>query len=57
MFVGFWPKKRNEMPGDNLQKLLAAFDTIEDPVHELKCMSVKRGVKGEIALAHHMAKK
>jgi hypothetical protein len=41
MFVGFWPKKRNKMPRDNLQKLLAAFNTIEDPVHAMKRMSVK----------------
>jgi hypothetical protein len=51
MFVGFWPKKRDEMPGDNLQKLVATFNTIEDPVHAMKCISVKRGVEGAIALA------
>jgi hypothetical protein len=26
MFVGFWPKKWKEMPIDNLQKLLEAFE-------------------------------
>jgi hypothetical protein len=41
MFVGFWPKKRKEMPGDNLRKQLEAFDTTEDPVHALKRTSVK----------------
>jgi hypothetical protein len=41
MFVGFWPKKRKEMPGDNLRKLLEAFDTTDDPVLALKCTSVK----------------
>jgi hypothetical protein len=51
MFVGFWPKKKDEMPGDNLWKLVAAFDTIEDPVHAMKCTSVKRGVEGAISLA------
>jgi hypothetical protein len=51
MFLGFWPKKRNEMPGDNLRKLVAAFDTIEDPIRAMKRMSVKRGVEGAIALA------
>jgi hypothetical protein len=41
MFVGFWPKKRKEMPGDNLQKLLEAFDTTDDCVLALKRTSVK----------------
>jgi hypothetical protein len=56
MFVGFWPKKRKEMPGDNLQKLLAAFDTTEDPVLAMKRTSVKRGVEGAIALGQSHAK-
>jgi hypothetical protein len=51
MFVVFWPKKRDEMPGDNLWKLVAAFDTIKDLVHVMKRISVKRGVEGAIALA------
>jgi hypothetical protein len=51
MFVVFWPKKRDEMPGDNLRKLVAAFDTIEDLVRVMKRISVKRGVEGAIALA------
>jgi hypothetical protein len=41
MFVGFWPKKRKEMPGDNLWKLLEAFDTTKDLVVALKCTSMK----------------
>jgi hypothetical protein len=41
MFVGLWPKKMDEMPADNLWKLVAAFDTIEDHVHAMKRMSVK----------------
>jgi hypothetical protein len=51
MFVGFWPKKRKEMPGDNLRKLLEAFETTDDPVLALKHTSVKRGIEGAIALA------
>jgi hypothetical protein len=39
------------MPGDNLRKLVAAFDTIEDPVRAMKRISVKQGVEGAIALA------
>jgi hypothetical protein len=51
MFVRFWPKKRKEMPVDNLRKLLEAFESAEDPVLALKSTSVKRGVEGAIALA------
>jgi hypothetical protein len=56
MFVGLWPKKREEMPGDNLRKLLEAFDTLEDPVLAMKRMSVKWGVEGAIALAQSHGK-
>jgi hypothetical protein len=31
LFVGLWPKKKVEVPKDNLKKLATAFDTIEDP--------------------------
>jgi hypothetical protein len=51
MFVGLWPKKKEEMPVDNLRKLAEAFDTLEDPMLAMKRRSVKRGVKGAIALA------
>jgi hypothetical protein len=50
MFVGLFLKKRNEMPVENLRKLITAFDTIEDPVRAMKLISVKQGVKGAIAL-------
>jgi hypothetical protein len=51
MFVGFWPKKRKEMPDDNLRKLLEAFVTTDDPILALKHTSMKRGIEGAIALA------
>jgi hypothetical protein len=51
IFVRLWPKKKEEMSGDNLRKLLEAFDTLEDPVLAMKRTSVKRGVEGAIALA------
>jgi hypothetical protein len=31
MFVRLWPKKKKEMPDDNLRKLLEAFETADDP--------------------------
>jgi hypothetical protein len=51
MFVGSWPKKRADMPADDLKKLAAAFDTVEDPILLMKSHSVKRGTEGAIALA------
>jgi hypothetical protein len=51
MFVGLWPKKRAEMPVDDLKKFAVAFDTVEDPILTMKSRSVKRGVEGAIALA------
>jgi hypothetical protein len=51
MFVGLWPKKRADMPVDDLKKLATTFDTIKDPILAMKSRSVKRGVEGAIALA------
>jgi hypothetical protein len=51
MIVGLWPKKRADMPADDLKKLAATFDTIEDPILAMKSCSVKQGVEGAIALA------
>jgi hypothetical protein len=51
MFVRLWPKKMADMPADDLKKLAATFDTVEDPILAMKSRSVKRGVEGAIALA------
>jgi hypothetical protein len=51
MFVGLFPRKKDELPAGNLRKLVEAFDTIEDPVLAMKLSSMKRGVEGTIALA------
>jgi hypothetical protein len=36
MFFGLWPKKKAEIPKDDLKKLAKAFDTTEDPILQLK---------------------
>jgi hypothetical protein len=41
MFVGLWPKKRADMPADDLKKLSATFDIVEDPILAMKSRSVK----------------
>jgi hypothetical protein len=52
IFVGLWPKKRADMPADDLKKLATAFDTVEDPILSMKSCSVKRGAEGAITLAY-----
>jgi hypothetical protein len=52
IFVGLWPKKRADMPADDLKKLAATFDTVEDPILSMKSRSVKRVAKGAITLAY-----
>jgi hypothetical protein len=56
IFVMLWPKKKEEMPINNLQKHLEAFDTPEDPVLAMKCRSVKQGVEWAIALSQSHGK-
>jgi hypothetical protein len=51
-FVGLWPKKKADMPTDDLKKLVAVFDTAEDPILSMKSRSVKQGAEGAIALAY-----
>jgi hypothetical protein len=52
LFVGLWPKKKAEVPKDNLEKLAKVFDTTEDPTLQLKGLSLKRGAEGSIALSY-----
>jgi hypothetical protein len=41
MFVGLWPKQKAEVPNNDLKKLTEAFDTTDDPVLQLKGLSLK----------------
>jgi hypothetical protein len=52
IFVRLWPKKKADMPTDDLKKLAAVFDPAEDPILSMKSRSVKRGAEGAIALAY-----
>jgi hypothetical protein len=52
MFVGLWPKKKAEVPKDDLKKLAEAFNTTDDPILQLKGLSLKRGAEGAIALSY-----
>jgi hypothetical protein len=52
MFVGLWPKQKANVPNDDVKKLAKAFDTTEDPILQLKGLSLKRGAEGAIALSY-----
>jgi hypothetical protein len=52
MFVGLWPKQKVDIPKDDVKKLAKAFDTTEDPILQLKGLSLKRGAEGAIALSY-----
>jgi hypothetical protein len=41
MFVGLWPKKKAEVLVNDLKQLAKAFDTKDDPLLQLKGLSVK----------------
>jgi hypothetical protein len=52
IFVRLWPKKKTDMPIDDLKKLASVFDTAEDPILSMRSRSVKRGAEGAIILAY-----
>jgi hypothetical protein len=52
MFIGLWPKKKAEVPKYDLKKLAKAFDTTEDPILQLKGLSLKHGAEGAIARSY-----
>jgi hypothetical protein len=51
LFFEFFPKKKDDMPTMNLKRLVKAFDTIKDPMLQLKRLSMKRGAEGTMALS------
>jgi hypothetical protein len=51
LFVGLWPKKKAKVPKDNLENLAKSFDIVQDPILQLKGLSLKRGAEGAIALS------
>jgi hypothetical protein len=52
MFIGLWPKQKAEVPDDDLKKLAQAFNTTDDPILQMKGLSLKRGVEGAIAFSY-----
>jgi hypothetical protein len=52
MFIGLWPKQKAEVPNNDMKKLAKAFYTTDDPVLQLKWLSLKRGAEGAITLSY-----
>jgi hypothetical protein len=52
IFVGLWPKQKAEVPNNDVRKLAQTFDTTEDPVLQMKGLSLKRGAEGGIAFSY-----
>jgi hypothetical protein len=52
MFIGLWPKQKVDVPKDDVKKVAKAFDTTDDPILQLKGISLKRGAEGAIALSY-----
>jgi hypothetical protein len=47
-----WPKQKAEVPNNDVKKLAQAFDTTEDPILQIKGLSLKRGAEGAIAFSY-----
>jgi hypothetical protein len=52
IFVGLCPKQKAEVPNNYVKKLAQAFDTTEDPILQMKGLSLKRGAEGAIAFSY-----
>jgi hypothetical protein len=47
-----WPKQKAEVPNNDVKKLVQAFDTTDDPILQMKGLSLKRGAEGAIAFSY-----
>jgi hypothetical protein len=47
-----WPKQKAEVPDNDVKKLAQAFDTADDPILQMKGLSLKRGAEGAIAFSY-----
>jgi hypothetical protein len=52
IFVGLWPNQKVEVPNNDVRKLAQAFDTTEDPILQMKGLSLKRGAEGAITFSY-----
>jgi hypothetical protein len=47
-----WPKQKAEVPDNDVKKLAQAFDTTNDPILQMKGLSLKQGAEGAIAFSY-----
>jgi hypothetical protein len=52
IFVGLWPKQKAEVPNNDVKKLAQAFTTTDDPILQMKGLSLKQGAEGAIAFSY-----
>jgi hypothetical protein len=52
IFVGLWPKQKVEVPHNDVKKLAQDFDTTDNPLLQMKGLSLKRGAEGAIAFSY-----
>jgi hypothetical protein len=52
IFVRLWPKQKAKVPHNDVKKLAQAFDTTDDPLLQMKGLSLKRGAEGAIAFSY-----
>jgi hypothetical protein len=52
IFVGLWPKQKAEVPDNDVKKLAQSFDTTDDPILQMKGLSLKRGAEGATAFSY-----
>jgi hypothetical protein len=57
IFVGLWPKQKAEVPDNEVKKLAQAFDTTDDPILQMKGLSLKRGAEGPLHFHMHMVRR
>jgi hypothetical protein len=52
IFVVLWPKQKAEVRHNDVKKLAQALDTTDDPLLQMKGLSLKRGAEGAIAFSY-----
>jgi hypothetical protein len=47
-----WPKQKAKVPHNDVKKLAQTFNTTDDPLLQMKGLSLKRGAEGAIAFSY-----
>jgi hypothetical protein len=52
IFFRLWPKQKAEVLDNDVKRLAQAFNTTDDPILQMKGLSLKRGAEGAIAFSY-----